>query len=38
MKLYIRQRVFSFTDNFDIYDQWGKTVYSVEGKFLSIGK
>lgn len=38
MKLYIQQKVFSFTDSFNVYDQWGKTVYSVEGKFLSIGK
>lgn len=38
MKLYIKQKVFSFTDSFNVYDQWGKTVYTVQGKFLSIGK
>mgnify|MGYP003322512793 CR=1 FL=1 len=38
MKLYIRQKVFSWNDKFEVYDQWGKTVFNVEGKLLSIGK
>ena len=38
MKLYIKQRVFSFADKFDIYDQFGNPVYTVEGKLFSIGK
>lgn len=38
MKLYIKQKVFSWTDDFNVYDQWGKTVYTVQGKFFSIGK
>lgn len=38
MKLYIKQKVFSFTDSFNVYDQWGKTAYTVQGKLFSIGK
>lgn len=38
MKLYIKQKVFSFSDSFNVYDQWGKVVYTVQGKMFSIGK
>ena len=32
MKLLFKQRFFSWLDSYDIYDQSGNTVYSVEGK------
>ena len=37
MKLLIKQRVFSWTDTFDIYDEEGNAKYSVKGEFLSLG-
>ncbi|MBQ6798990.1 MAG: LURP-one-related family protein [Oscillospiraceae bacterium] len=33
MKLLFRQRFFSWLDSYDIYDENGNTVYTVEGKF-----
>lgn len=33
MKLIFRQRFLSLLDNFDIYDEKGRTVYVVEGQF-----
>ena len=38
MKLYIKQKVFSFKDKFKIKDEEGNDKYIVEGKFLSLGK
>ncbi len=32
MKLIFKQRFFSWFDSYDIYDEAGRTVYSVEGK------
>ena len=37
MKLLIKQRVFSWTDTFDIYDEEGNAKYFVKGEFLSLG-
>lgn len=37
MKLLIKQRVFSWTDTFDIYDEEGNVKYFVKGEFLSLG-
>ena len=38
MKLYLKQKLFSFRDKFFVYDEWGKEKYSVEGEFFSFGK
>ena len=32
MKLYFKQRFFSWFDSYDIYNEAGETVYTVEGK------
>lgn len=32
MKLLFKQRMFSWLDSYDIYNEWGETVYRVEGK------
>ena len=32
MKLIFKQRLFSWLDSYDIYDQFGNTVYTVKGK------
>lgn len=32
MKLLFRQRIFSWFDSYDIYDEWGNTVYMVRGQ------
>lgn len=37
MKLLIKQRVFSWTDTFDVYDEQGEPKYFVKGEFLSLG-
>ena len=37
MKLLIRQRVFSWTDSYDVYDENGNVKYFVKAEFLSIG-
>ena len=37
MSLFIRQRVFSWTDTYDVYDEAGNPVYYVRGEFLSLG-
>ena len=37
MRLLIKQRVFSWTDTFDIYDEAGNPKYFVKGEFLSLG-
>ncbi|MCI8401889.1 MAG: hypothetical protein HFI38_07350 [Lachnospiraceae bacterium] len=37
MKLLIQQRVFSWTDSYDIYDEQGQVRYYVKAKFFSLG-
>lgn len=36
MKLYIKQRVFSWKEKFNVYNELGEPVYYVEGKFFSL--
>lgn len=38
MELYIKQKVFSWTDKFTVKDEAGQDKYSVEGEFFSWGK
>lgn len=38
MKLYIRQKVFSWADRFNVMDEYGQDKYHVEGEFFSFGK
>lgn len=38
MKLYIRQKVFSWKDKFKVFDSSGEEKYSIEGEFISLGK
>ena len=38
MKLYMKQKVFSFTDRFTVKDELGADRYQVEGKLFSWGK
>ena len=38
MKLYIRQKVFSWRDRFSVMDQEGNDKYFVEGELFSMGK
>ncbi len=38
MRLYIRQKVFSWTDSFKVLDENGKERYHVKGEFFSLGK
>ncbi|MBO5936116.1 MAG: LURP-one-related family protein [Clostridia bacterium] len=38
MKLYIRQKVFSWKDKFAVKDEYGQDKYYVEGEFFSFGK
>lgn len=38
MKLYIRQKVFSFRDKFTVKDEYGNDHYFVEGDLFSFGK
>ena len=38
MKLYLKQKIFSFKDKFFVYDEWGREKYSVEGELFSFGK
>ena len=37
MKLFIKQRVFSWTDTYDVYDENGCAKYYVKSEFFSIG-
>ena len=37
MKLLIKQRVFSWIDTYDVYDESGNVKYFVKAEFLSIG-
>ncbi len=38
MKLYIKQKIFSWNDKFSVYDENGAERYFVEGEFFSWGK
>lgn len=38
MKLYIKQKIFSWNDKFSVYDESGVERYFVEGEFFSWGK
>lgn len=38
MKLYIKQKVFSFKDKFYVKDEFGNDRYYVEGELFSLGK
>ena len=38
MKLYIKQKVFSWRDTFTVKDEFGADRYYVQGKFISFGK
>jgi len=38
MKLYIKQKVFSWKDKFTVKDEAGIDKYTVEGEFFSLGK
>ncbi len=38
MKLYIKQKVFSFKDKFSVYDEHGEIKYTAEGEIFSFGK
>jgi len=37
MKLYIKQRIFSIGDKYDVYDEMQNVVYTVQGQVFSIG-
>lgn len=37
MQLMIKQRVFSWTDSYDVYDETGKPRYFVKAEFLTLG-
>ena len=37
MQLYIKQRIFSWTDSYDVYEETGQARYEVRAKFLSLG-
>ena len=37
MKLLIRQRIFTLTDNFNVYDENGDVRYEVNAEFFSLG-
>ena len=38
MKLYIREKVFSWGDKFTVKDQYGNDKYIVQGEVFSFGK
>jgi len=38
MKLYIKQKVFSWNDKFTVVDEYGNSCYTVEGELFSFGK
>lgn len=37
MKLLIKQRVFTWTDTYDVYDETGEPRYEVEAEFFTLG-
>lgn len=38
MKLYIKEKVFTWGDKFTVKDEFGKDKYIVEGEILTLGK
>ncbi len=38
MKYYIKQQVFSWSDQFDVQDSNGKSIYTIKGQLFSWGK
>lgn len=38
MNLYIKQKVFSFKDKFNVYDERGEIKYTAEGEIFTLGK
>ena len=38
MKLYIKQRIFSWNDSFSVYDSMERELFTVQGAFFSFGK
>lgn len=38
MKLFIKQKVFSFKDRFNVYDERGEIKYTAEGEIFTLGK
>jgi len=37
MQLYIKQRIFSWTDSYDVYDEAGEARYEVRSELFSFG-
>lgn len=37
MQLLMKQRVFSWSDSYDVYDEWGNAKYFVKAEFFSLG-
>ena len=37
MQLYIKQRIFSWTDSYDVYDETGEPRYEVRAEFFLLG-
>ncbi|MGM9659298.1 MAG: LURP-one-related/scramblase family protein [Faecousia sp.] len=37
MQLYIKQRIFSWTDSYDVYDETGQARYEVRAELLALG-
>ena len=38
MKLYIKEKVFSWTDKFTVKDEYGEDRYTAQGELISLGK
>ena len=38
MNFYLKQKVFSWRDKFEVYDVSGRPLYSAEGEIFSLGK
>ena len=38
MKLYFKQRVFSFKQRTDIFDEFGNVIFVAEGEIFSLGR
>lgn len=38
MKLFVKQKIFSWNDKFYVYDEFGNEKYQVEGEIFSLGK
>jgi len=37
-RLFIKQKVFSWKDKFNVFDEYGNSIFYVEGEFFSLGK